>query len=151
MSNSTSAGRFLKKLRVDNNETAVIMAGKLGVTASFLSAVECGKREFPVRWLDEISSLYGLSGYRAKEFLGAVSETLQTIQVELGNLDFNSRLLLVKLVSSLRDISEAGVTRLLRCFGEVASDEGLLEPVAEYGNYGFLDGLDELLKSGFSG
>ena len=38
---------FLKKLRFDNNEVMGDMAEKLGVTTSFLSAVELGKKNPP--------------------------------------------------------------------------------------------------------
>ena len=38
----TALGKFLKKLRVDRNEVLKDMSARLGVTASFLSAVENG-------------------------------------------------------------------------------------------------------------
>ena len=41
----TALGKFLRKLRIDNGEILKDMADKLGVTASFLSAVENGKKQ----------------------------------------------------------------------------------------------------------
>jgi len=46
----TRLGRFLKKLRIDNGEILKNMADKFNVTASYLSAVENGKRAFPNEW-----------------------------------------------------------------------------------------------------
>ena len=40
----TALGRFLRKIRIDRNELLKDMADKLEVSASFLSAVENGKR-----------------------------------------------------------------------------------------------------------
>ena len=41
----TSLGNFLRKLRFEKGEVLKDMAEKLGVTVSFLSAVENGKKE----------------------------------------------------------------------------------------------------------
>ena len=43
----TSIGRFLRKLRIDQGEILKDMAEKLGVTVSFLSSVENGKKKCP--------------------------------------------------------------------------------------------------------
>lgn len=57
----TNFGKELRKLRIDNDELLKNMADKLGVTISYLSAVEHGKREVPDDWIDTISELYQLS------------------------------------------------------------------------------------------
>lgn len=57
----TNFGKELRKLRIDNDELLKDMANKLGVTISYLSAVEHGKREVPDDWIDTISELYQLS------------------------------------------------------------------------------------------
>ena len=43
----TALGRFLRKIRIDRNELLKDMADKLEVSASFLSAVENGKKSMP--------------------------------------------------------------------------------------------------------
>ena len=50
----TDFGKELRKIRIDNNEFLKDMANKLGVTVSYLSAVENGKRDIPDEWLDKI-------------------------------------------------------------------------------------------------
>ena len=57
----TNFGKELRKLRIDNDELLKDMADKLGVTISYLSAVEHGKREVPDDWVNTISKLYQLS------------------------------------------------------------------------------------------
>ncbi|KHF28295.1 Helix-turn-helix domain protein [Anoxybacillus sp. BCO1] len=59
----TEFGRFCRKLRIDNGELLKHMADKLGVTSSYLSAVENGKRNVPQDWVEKnCKSL--LFGYR---------------------------------------------------------------------------------------
>ena len=43
----TSIGKFFRKLRIDEGEILKDMAEKLGVSVSFLSAVENGKKRMP--------------------------------------------------------------------------------------------------------
>lgn len=57
----TDFGKELRKIRIDNNEFLKDMANKLGVTVSYLSAVENGKRDIPDEWLDKIINDYNLS------------------------------------------------------------------------------------------
>ena len=58
----TEIGKILRKLRVDAGETAGVMAGKLGVTASYLSAIELGKRRMTKKLAERIFCAYRLSG-----------------------------------------------------------------------------------------
>ena len=48
----TELGKLLRKLRIDEGERLLDMAEKLGVTSSFLSAVEMG-RKAPPRGIEE--------------------------------------------------------------------------------------------------
>jgi transcriptional regulator with XRE-family HTH domain len=56
----TPFGRFLRKLRIDRGEIMKDMADKLQVTASFLSAVEVGKKAAPDSWVPSLGRLYDL-------------------------------------------------------------------------------------------
>lgn len=55
-------GKILRKMRVDAGETAGVMAGKLGVTASYLSAIELGKRRMTLKLAERIFCAYRLPG-----------------------------------------------------------------------------------------
>lgn len=47
----TDLGRLLRKIRIDHGEILKDMANRFGVTASYLSAVENGKRAVPEAWV----------------------------------------------------------------------------------------------------
>ena len=48
----TRFGEMLRVLRVKNHEVMGDLARMLGVSTSFLSAVECGKKNVPDSWVD---------------------------------------------------------------------------------------------------
>ena len=57
----TQFGKELRHIRLDRDEKLKDMAEKLGVTVSYLSAVENGKRNIPDNWIEMIASEYYLS------------------------------------------------------------------------------------------
>jgi transcriptional regulator with XRE-family HTH domain len=82
---TTEFGKFLRKLRIDCGEIIQNMAGKLGVTASYLSAVETGKRNIPSSWIEEISNLYSLPLEERNDLANAAARSATSVEVEFGN------------------------------------------------------------------
>ena len=58
---TTQLGKALKKLRIDHEERLMDMAAKLSRSASFLSAVEVGKKAPPTGFEDEVIRAYNLN------------------------------------------------------------------------------------------
>jgi len=83
----TAIGKYLRKLRIDRGEILKNMADKLGVTASYLSAVENGKRPFPDSWIDTLVRLYELDENSRNEMASAGVESANTVKIDLGNTD----------------------------------------------------------------
>lgn len=54
----TPLAEITRILRVQQHETMADMAKKLGVSGSFLSMVENGKKEAPITWAKKITELY---------------------------------------------------------------------------------------------
>ena len=57
----TKFGEFIRKLRIEKGEILKDMAKKLAVSSAFLSAVENGKKQIPIKWIDDIPKIYGLN------------------------------------------------------------------------------------------
>lgn len=91
----TSLGKFLKKLRVDRNEVLKDMAGNLGVTASFLSAVENGKKRMPSDWNGRLCAIYGLDADLRKLLTAAIAETESGIDLNFEDINQANRELAV--------------------------------------------------------
>lgn len=56
----TAFGKYLRKVRLDHDEVMKNMADRLGVTSSYLSAIENGKRKIPDEWINKIAALYNV-------------------------------------------------------------------------------------------
>lgn len=79
--------KVLKKIRIDHEEVLKDMSKKLGVTASYLSAVENGKREIPDSWPEKIKTIYQLSAKESEELESAFYESKNEISINLSKLD----------------------------------------------------------------
>lgn len=58
---TTQLGKELRKLRIDHSERLLDMANKIGKSASFISAVEIGKKSPPQGFEDIIARMYSLT------------------------------------------------------------------------------------------
>ena len=54
---TTEFGKMLRKLRIDCDENIRDMAFNLDITASYLSAIECGKRNIPKNLVDKVAKV----------------------------------------------------------------------------------------------
>lgn len=54
-------GKILRKYRIEHNKRQCDVAKYLGVSTSFISAVETGKKRLPVDLLDSLSKLFNLT------------------------------------------------------------------------------------------
>jgi transcriptional regulator with XRE-family HTH domain len=87
----TEFGRFLRKLRIDCGELTKDMAEKLDVTASYLSAVETGKRNIPGSWINSISTMYNLDQETKKELQKAADHSATMVTVKLDNVELKKK------------------------------------------------------------
>jgi len=95
-------GKFVRKLRIDNGEILKDMANKLGVTSSYLSAVENNKRKVPHHWTDIIIHDYSLDEFQTKQLRRAVDESLKVSKVNINDLDNSDKDLVMELARKLR-------------------------------------------------
>lgn len=102
----TSLGKFLRKIRIDHGEVLKDMADKLGVTASYLSAVETGKKRMPSSWNSRICELYDFDQKQAAEFTKAVAETESKIELDLSQATVSQRELAVSFARKFTDFDE---------------------------------------------
>lgn len=80
---STSIGVYLRRLRLANEELLKDMAGKLGVSSAFLSAVENGKKKVPNNWVEKITSLYQISPEEIEGLKNAILESSEILELDL--------------------------------------------------------------------
>lgn len=76
-------GNFIRKVRSKENESLRKMASKLGITPSFLSAMEVGRKTIPLEYISKIGELYNLSDEETIELENSVYETNERVSIEL--------------------------------------------------------------------
>jgi transcriptional regulator with XRE-family HTH domain len=62
------------------------MADKLGVTSSYLSAVETGKRNIPDGWVEKIAQFYGLDMLEQDALQAAATNSVRAVTMDLSNM-----------------------------------------------------------------
>lgn len=80
----TEFGKALRKLRIDKNEVLKDMADKLQMTSSYLSAIECGKRNIPSNFIPRIVDLYHLNEEEVHILQEARDNCIDSIEIKLS-------------------------------------------------------------------
>ncbi|TVY00629.1 helix-turn-helix domain-containing protein [Cohnella terricola] len=102
----TLFGKFCRKLRIDTGELLKEMADKLGVTSSYLSAVENGKRNIPKSWPSILIKEYSLNTDHQRELLRAVEESRISTKVDMKGYGNDDKTLIMAFARELKDLDE---------------------------------------------
>lgn len=119
-------GKFCRKLRIDNGELLKDMAGKLGVTSSYLSAVENGKRNVPQDWPEKIKVLYSLSIQDYHELKQAVLDSQKVITINFEGFNKEDKNAVLALAREFKGLDE-GDKSLIREILLKKSKKGRIE------------------------
>lgn len=101
----TQLGKFLRKLRIDRGELLRTMAEKLGISMSFLSSVENGKKSMPSEWIPKIPDLYHLNDAQKSEFDRAVAESEKGVGVKFEGLTEENKRISVAFARKIQTLS----------------------------------------------
>jgi transcriptional regulator with XRE-family HTH domain len=108
----TEFGRYLRKLRIDHGELIKDMAEKLGVTASYVSAVETGKRNIPANWVDTIAELYNLDFIQKQEFADAASRSAQAVTLHIENVSDRQKDIAVSFAREFGSLDDETISKI---------------------------------------
>jgi len=123
---STAFGKFCRMLRIKHDEVLRDMAQRLGVSSSYLSAVENGKRPTPQSWRDEIIRIYTLTDVESKELDDAICQSIQEIKftLDLNRFSNTERDTLIAFARRYDSLDENAKTSLQELFkGREECDE----------------------------
>lgn len=108
----TKLGKFLKVLRTHKDENLTIMGRKLGISTSYLSSIENGKREIPKDLFEKIVDKYELSPGKQVELEKAIGESLTQSVIELKKLDEERRELTLKYARRIQGLSKSDLAKM---------------------------------------
>ena len=81
MTKLTEFGKVVRKLRIEQGETMLEMGAKVNRSASFLSAVETGRKPVPVNLVEEIARAYELPDSHAEELRALASKSASSFRL----------------------------------------------------------------------
>lgn len=87
----TDFGKELRKLRIDRGEVLKTMSDKLGITSSYLSAIEFGKRSVPANMIQQLKELYDLDNTQIEQLEAARDRSLKDININLAGASGSRR------------------------------------------------------------
>lgn len=108
----TKFGKFLRILRLKNNEIIADMSSKLGISISYLSAIENGKREIPDDFANKIINLYSLKGEEIVELNQAIDLSLKEAKINLEDLSKKQRELGLLCARKIKDLSDDDIKKI---------------------------------------
>jgi len=110
----TRFGKELRKIRIDHGHVLKDMAKVLGVTVSFLSSVEAGKKNVPASWVDEISKEYCLSESEKEHLQALANEAVIGVKVDLRNSTQFQREAALIFARDFGELSDEDANRIIK-------------------------------------
>ena len=111
---ATSLGRFLRALRIENQEILKNMAENLEVSSAFLSAVENGKKKMPDSWHEKLAKIYSLTEDEQEKLKQAVLESADSIELDIEHSTCYQRDLAVYFAREFNSMDEDLCEKLLK-------------------------------------
>lgn len=114
--------KFLRKLRIDNDEYLKDMASKTGVSIAFLSAVENETKKITESLIQNIITAYNLDEIAQDELRIASMEANKEATIYLANLDQEKIDLTYRFARKIENIDDATLKKLHHILMEEADD-----------------------------
>ena len=110
----TELGKVLRKIRIDRQELLRDMAGTLGVSVAYLSAVETGKRNAPVAWTNKIIQAYRLNSDEAAQLRTAFDESQDELRISLQQITAQQRSTAISFAKALEGLSDEQLEKIMK-------------------------------------
>ena len=108
----TEYGKKLRKIRIDNGEILKTMAEKLRMTSSYLSAIECGKRNIPASMTKKIAILYELNQEELASLEEAEQRSSKAIELSLSDVTEKQQDLALKFARTFKNIDDETANKI---------------------------------------
>ena len=77
-------GLYIREIREKENDSLRQMAIKLGISATFLSAMEVGRKQIPLEYIEKIKGIYDLTEEQVMQLEDSIYETNERLPIELA-------------------------------------------------------------------
>jgi len=101
----TEFGKFVRKLRIDNGVVLGDMAKIIGVSSSYLSSVENGKKNITEQLLEKIAEYFSLNKSQLTELKQSADNSPISVKLDLKNASSDDRMLASAFARQVSDLS----------------------------------------------
>lgn len=119
---ATALGKFLRRLRIDNDELLKNMADKLGVASSTLSSIENGRRNPPKGFIDKVREVYQLGIDQFADLEAAVLASRDEVKLRVKEMPDQDRELAVAFARRFENLSDADKKRIKEILNDTTAD-----------------------------
>lgn len=98
-------GKTLRKIRIDKGLTMAQMAKAIGITSAYLSTIERGNRKIPKNLTQNVINHYKLSKEQVTELQKAEYLSMDSIEIELSDVDLDKKTLVLSLAKNLKNMT----------------------------------------------
>ena len=108
----TMIGKTLRGIRLERDEYLKDMADKLGVSSSYLSAIENGKRRMTSKLLENIKKIYNLSSEQTQKLERASMANQEKVSVDIEGMSESKKIFAMAFARDFEGISEEQMKRI---------------------------------------
>lgn len=109
----TKFGEFVRILRVHNHQVMGNMAKILDTSVPFLSAVENGKKNVPLDWVEKIANAYALNDKQREELVNAIEESKTQYKIITANAGALQRKTALKFARSFDGMDDETAEKIM--------------------------------------
>ncbi len=114
----TEFGKELRKMRIDAGEVLKEMADKLGITSSYLSAIEVGKRMVSEKVLTDIQRNYNLPEEKMLKLRLAVEQDKPKVEINLKDATPVQRATALAFARTFHDLDHGTLEKIQKLLNE---------------------------------
>ena len=112
----TEFGKVMRIIRINTGDSMRDMAAKIGMSATYLSAIETGKRNIPANMEELLFSHYNFSEKDRKNIKDSIESSAAQVKINLTEMADKKKKLIYKL--SKGDIDEETLDKLCEIISE---------------------------------
>ena len=109
----TEFGKEMRKLRIDRGEVLKNMSDKLGITSSYLSAIECGKRTVPSDLIPRLTELYGLDDEHVAQLEAARDSSLKELRINFEDASDGQRDVALMFARTFKNLTREEIDEMM--------------------------------------
>ena len=109
----TPFGEFVRILRIKHHQVMGDMAKLLNTSTPFLSAVENGKKNVPVEWVQKLTEIYHLTSDEQHELQRTIDESRLQYKIVLGDASVSRRRAAMQFARSFDEMDDETALKIL--------------------------------------